>query len=42
MPLKNVRYVVVTRKGRRFRLAIDKTTGKAKEVKAMPKAKRNG
>lgn len=38
MPLKNVRYVVVTRKGRKFRLALDKTTGRAKEVKPLPKA----
>lgn len=40
MPLANVRYRVITRKGKRYRLAISNATGRVREVKALPKAKR--
>lgn len=40
MPLRNVRYRVVTRGGKKVRLAISNTTGKVREAKVLPKARK--
>jgi hypothetical protein len=40
MPLRNVRYRVVTRGGKKIRIAIDKKTNKVKEAKVLPKKRK--
>ena len=40
MPLKNVRYRVITRGGKKIRIAIDNKTGKVKEAKVLYNKKR--
>jgi hypothetical protein len=40
MPLKNVRYRVVTRGGKKIRLAFDKRTNKVKEAKVLSKKRK--